>query len=357
MRRPTLGRFTVMASAVLLLAGCDGDRPLASSPDVGDLARASAGQSAIATLTRLPSLGGNSEALAVNDAGTVIAGHSFDRAGALYAVRWTLRSGAWVIGALPYPGSARATGVDGQGGAAGYAASYPRRALRWPAAGGSTLLDCTSDPGESTASGISTDGQVVVGAGAGVATVWRPGGCRESLPALGEGGYASAAAVNGGGTVVGGSASSSDASVPVRWREIEGQWLIERLDGRPGRALGASGAGDLAGYVSDPCALAGGCNRALVWYAAGGSLDLGAVLGAERSVAYDINARGEVVGVSTSNGRSSAFLWSASLGTQPLPVKGSDAAARAVSDARADGSRLVVGMAGTQAAVWVVRAP
>jgi len=40
----------------------------------------------IATFTKLPSLGSNAEAHAVNEAGTVVVGHSFDRGGLLYAV-------------------------------------------------------------------------------------------------------------------------------------------------------------------------------------------------------------------------------------------------------------------------------
>ena len=173
-------------------------------------------------------------------------------------------------------------------------------------------------------------------------------------------GHASAATVNGDGTIVGGSASSSpsDVAVPVRWRVVDGQWQIQQLDNRAGRALGANGGGDFAGHVSDPCTSALGCNRAVVWYADGSSLDLGATLGSERSVGFDINSAGEVVGWSTASGRTTAYLWSASSGTRLLSTKGSDSEARAVSDVRPDGTRLVVGMvAGTQAAVWVVRNP
>ena len=55
----------------------------------------------IAMLSKLPSLGSNAEARAINEAGTVIVGHSFDRAGFLYAVKWTVQNGAWVISDVP----------------------------------------------------------------------------------------------------------------------------------------------------------------------------------------------------------------------------------------------------------------
>ena len=357
MLRTTLGLFVLPASAALLI-GCDDHRaPVEPSYGSVALARASKGTTELATLTKLPSLGSNSEALAVDESGSVIVGHSFDRAGRLYAVKWTWQSGSWVISTLPYPGSARATGVDNQGGAAGYFASIPQKAVLWPVGSEARVLGCASDVGQSTASGISADGQVVVGSGG----IWRtatPGSCGENLPALAEGGGSSAVTVNGDGTIVGGSSTPNPSAdpLPVRWRSTGGQWQVEQLDTRRGRASGANAAGDLAGFVAEPCTVDGGCQRAVVWYAAGGSLDLGR-LGADRSNGTDINSGGEVVGVSTANGRSTAFFWSSSLGVRPLAAKGSDAVARAVSNVRSDGTRLVVGMAGDSAAVWVVRNP
>jgi len=94
------------------------------------------GRVEIATLRKLPSLGSNAEGHAVNDAGTVVVGHSFDRSGMLYAVKWTLQSGSWVIRALPYPGIAVATGIDNQGNVVGYGATFPRHPVLWPAEGG-----------------------------------------------------------------------------------------------------------------------------------------------------------------------------------------------------------------------------
>ena len=95
------------------------------------------GPAPFATYIKLPSLGGraNAEAQGINDAGTVIVGRSFDRADFLYAVKWTLQNGTWVISALPapvpYPGSAVARGIDTFGNVVGFAGlvSEPPRLL------------------------------------------------------------------------------------------------------------------------------------------------------------------------------------------------------------------------------------
>ena len=89
----------------------------------------------IATLSRLPSLGSNAEAHGVNDAGTVVVGHSFDRAGFLYAVKWTIQNGSWVIARLPYAGKAAlANGADNDGDVVGWVGSFPRFPLSGPGA-------------------------------------------------------------------------------------------------------------------------------------------------------------------------------------------------------------------------------
>src|SRR5687768_6999026 len=94
------------------------------------------GPASFATLVKLPSLGSNAEAHGINDAGTIIVGHSFDRAGFLYAVKWTLQNGTWIITTLPYSGSALARGIDDFGNVVGYGATSPRRPIYWHAGGG-----------------------------------------------------------------------------------------------------------------------------------------------------------------------------------------------------------------------------
>ena len=113
--------------------------------------------------------------------------------------------------------------------------------------------------------------------------------------------------------------------MPVRWTLIGGQWQIEQLDTRPGVVRGANGAGDLAGHVSFPCALADGCQRAVIWYTAGGSFELG-TLGGEHSWARDINNSGEVVGGSTAPRiGNTGFFWSSSRGMCSCSCRSKDA--------------------------------
>jgi probable HAF family extracellular repeat protein len=115
------------------------------------------------------------------------------------------------------------------------------------------------------------------------------------------------------------------------------------------------GHGRRVGNVIVPCTLVDGCQRAVIWYAAGGSQELDTLGGAD-SVANDINASGEVVGMSTSpQVGNTAFFWSASRGMVQLPFRGRFAVANALSDVRPDGTRVVVGTnSKAEAIVWVV---
>jgi uncharacterized membrane protein len=323
--------------------------------------------SGFATLTALPSFGAGSEALAVNAAGTVVVGTAWDRSDLLHAVRWTLQNGKWAISSMPWPSgatSAAARGVNNAGDAAG--SNFPSsnsHAILWPAAGGLSVLGCDTDTrvGPVMVYAISGDAQVVAGLGGGGAAVWQPGSCRTNLPALFAGGSTGAFAVNGAGTIVGGRATdSAGIGVPVRWRSNAGQWQVEPLDTRSGTALGSNAVGDLAGSVSVPCNVAGGCQRAVIWSANGSVVTLGTLGGAD-SWARDINASGDVVGGSTSpQVGNTGYIWFAeSQRMVQLPFKGRWAAANAVSDVRVtDGTRLVVGMTSSgDAVVWVVRHP
>ena len=83
---------------------------------------------------------------------------------------------------------------------------------------------------------------------------------------------------------------------------------------------GANGTGDLAGLVRVSCSLGGGCQRAIIWYANGGSRELG-TLGGNDSWARDINAAGEVVGVSTSSQGNTGYFWSELTGMRQLPSR------------------------------------
>jgi probable HAF family extracellular repeat protein len=307
--------------------------------------------------------------LAVDRSGTFVVGHSYDKHGNLHAVEWTYQNGAWSITSLqPLPATtgAFARGVNDDGDVAGNTTpGATSRPVIWPIAGGFILIDCGGEPGSATAYGMSAGAQVVVGVfrqgAAGTASVWRPGSCRETLLPLFEGGGSIASAINADASIVGGSALPSlqaPSSVPVRWTNQAGVWQIEQLDSRAGAALAANSIGDLAGLVTVSCAVANGCSRAVIWYAAGGSREL-ATLGGTDSWARGLNTAGEVVGLSTqSNGTNTGFFWSESTGMVPLPIKGPWAGANALSDVRPDGSRIVVGVDSTGSPIaWTVRIP
>ena len=356
----------MLSIAAAPLLGCDTRQALEPAHVPGAASMAKGGPSTgsqFATLSSLAPLkgGGHGEAYAVNQAGSLIAGYSWDRAGRMIPVTWKMQSGAWTITALPYAASASsaiARAVNDQGDVAGndWPGSSPHPML-WPSTGGFTALGC-GDLGQAYA--ISSGGQTLAGSTpAGTATLWQPGGCTENLPPLVAGGGARATAINGNATIVGGTAGgASGGSVPVRWRRSSGAWQIEQLDSRAGSVQGANAAGDLVGSVQIPCASASQCSRGIIWYAAGGSRELG-TLGGETTSPRAINSAGEVVGLSTlPNGDGFPFFWSEAAGMRQLPVT-NGAWAFAISGVRPDGTRLVVGAGGKpfSALVWVVRNP
>ncbi len=78
-------------------------------------------------------------------------------------------------------------------------------------------------------------------------------------------------------------------------------------------------------------------------------------LGGVNTHPFAVNSAREVVGLSTlSNGTGVPFFWTQTLGIRQLPATGGYAFA--VSDPRADGTRLAAGFVGA-ATVWVVRTP
>ena len=356
----------IASISALIVLGCDSGTPLelASNPTAPALAKGGpGGGSEFATRTALSPLqgGAHGEAYAIDRAGTLIGGYSWDKAGLMHPVTWSLVNGSWQITAYPWDATATSAvirGINDNRDKAGtfWPGSAPR-AVIWNPAGSFTVLGC-NELGE--AYGLSSGAQVVVGtyrsATSSIATVWRPGQCRESLPSLAAGGYAGAYAVNGDGTIVGGT-----SGVPVRWRRVNGAWQVEPLDTRQGVVMGANSAGDLVGSVGSACspsALQCTHDISIVWYASGGSRVL-PTLGGDQTAARAINSAGEVVGLSRlANGNAVPFIWSETLGIRQLPLS-QGGWAFTISDVRADGTRLVAGAGGRpfSAQVWVVRNP
>lgn len=360
-------QLIIASISALLVLGCDMKTPLeiARNPAAPALAKGGPGVGIeFATRTALPPLpgGAHGEAYAIDRAGTLIGGYSWDKAGRMHPVTWSLVNGSWQITAYPWDATATSAvirGINDNREKAGtfWPGSAPR-AVIWDDAGSFTVLGC-NELGE--AYGLSSGAQVVVGtyrsAASSIAVVWRPGQCRESLPSLTAGGYAVAYAVNGDGTIIGGISSG----VPVRWRRVNGSWQVEQLDSRQGGVLGANSAGDLVGALGSACSPSETVCRtdiSIVWYANGGSRVLPS-LGGGVTAARAINSAGEVVGLSTlANGNGVPFIWSETLGIRQLPLS-KEGWAFTISDVRADGTRLVAGAGGRpfSAQVWVVRNP
>src|SRR5262245_24965784 len=276
MRRRTFASVIVPVTA-WFLCGCQVDRPLeASHSDQPRFVRQLT-SSQFATLITLPALSnrGPSEALAVNRSGTVIAGYAYEQKGTLRGVKWTLQAdGSWAITALPLAPaatSADAQAVNDAGDVGGNGFLTKSRATLWPASGGFSTLGC-DDSGQVYS--MTAGAQVLVGVqrlgGSPTAALWRPGSCREDLPAPTFGMGAVAMAVNADGTIVGGFGGfdpNGNGGSPIRWSRVGGGWSVEQLDQRSGAVRGANAAGDLAGYVSVSCPQSGGCLRTVIWYA------------------------------------------------------------------------------------------
>jgi uncharacterized membrane protein len=366
---PRLAAFVIASVTTVLVLGCESRSPveLTNELDVPSLAKGGpgGGGTEFATRAPLPPLQGGShgEAYAVDRAGSLIGGYSWDKAGRMHPVTWSFVNGSWQITALPWDAAATSAvvrGINDQKEKAGtfWPASAPR-AVIWNAAGNFTVLGC-NELGE--AYGISSGAQVVVGTyrggGSAIATVWRPGQCRETLPELVAGGGGVALSVNNDGTIIGG----QSAGLPVRWRRVNGAWQVEQLDSRRGQAAGANSAGDLVGAVGSACSPspADGCSLdvGVVWFVNGGSRTL-PTLGGGTTSARAINSAREVVGMSfLGNGSGVPFIWSETLGMRQLPLS-NGGWAFTISDVRADGTRLVAGAGGRpfSAQVWVVRNP
>jgi len=371
MRRRAFVSISISSIASLLL-GCDSNGPVdvRQNPAQISAGRGGGGSSSFATLIALPTLKGNSETRAVNRAGTVIAGYASEPRGIGHPVKWTLQAdGSWALTVLPFAATATggiAMGVNDAGDAGGSDNAGGAQALFWPAAGGFNILGCgepgTGDGLAMTAGAQAIVGRQVIGQALAVATIWRPGSCAEALPPLIAGGGAAAYAVNEDATVVGGGGNVSPSTGgPLRWTRNAGTWQVEQLDQRSGIVTGANAAGDLVGFVYVPCAeQSGGCQRPIIWYRAGGSRELG-TLGGALSWAHAINGSGEVVGGSSlSSGVSAGYFWSEWSGMIQLPVPKTAVwvAPFAISDVRADGTRLVAGVdSRVRPIAWIVRNP
>jgi uncharacterized membrane protein len=364
-----IGILTSLAPGQHVAVGADpgGVLALSAAPVQG---RRAANEFATATL--LPSFGRGGDALAVNAAGTVVVGLVWDRNDILHAARWTVQNGSWTLTSLPRKDdavSAKATGTSDQGGTGGH--DYHRlpagstggnsHAMFWASSTAGSVLGCNEAPAVLTTYGTSATAGVVVGVRNGNAAVWPvPSGCRQDLPKPFAAGTAIGSAVNGDGTIVGGSAGGPSGTFPVRWTHVQGLWqaeVLHTLYGLGGVVRASNGSGDLAGYIFVPCGGTSECQRAAVWHVAGGIPQLHEGPYGGSSSALDVNASGEVVLLAPSqNGINTGFIWSETIGMRQISTS-RNAVAWALSDVRADGTRVAVGSESRKPIVWTIRNP
>ena len=316
-----------------------------------------------AKATALPTLGSGASATGINDGGTII-GVSADAAGVWRPVKWTFQGGGWTVAQLPGGFSGSALGINASGDIVGRnGAGATQRALIWPAGGSPVVLGCPSDLAPDVAEAINTGGAIAGYRGADdgglqVAAVWRPGHCREELPALAAGKNAEARGIDDAGIVSGHAYDAAGTEWAVRWTFNGISWNPpEKLkDGVWAGAWATNGPGDIAGGVC--VGVFPGCPaHAFLWPYPGTlvSKDLG-TLGGRVSAAFALS-KNEVVGWSYTSQNISvhAFIWSATTGMRDLgPLKfDNHSEAHGVNN-----SRQVIGFSsgksGQHAVVWIV---
>lgn len=168
----------------------------------------------------------------------------------------------------------------------------------------------------------------IAGNAASRAFLWTEDRGMRDLGTLG-GTHSTAQGVNNRGQVVGDAQTADGRFLPFIWEPGRG---LRGLDisgvggsASGGRATSISEPGDVAGYIAlqgpiDPPGA--GPTRAFRWTRRGGIQDLG-TLGGDLSLAWGINAKGDVVGQSSdASGASQAFLWTERHGMQGLGTLG-----------------------------------
>jgi probable HAF family extracellular repeat protein len=253
-------------------------------------------------------------AVAINSLGDVLVvangGNSFV---------WSPGGGLLALAPLPGDSSTSPSGINSQGLAVGTSGTFNEaRAVLWT--NGVPLDLGTLGGTSSTATGINASGEVAgystISSGSTEAFLWTKETGMQGLGFLPGGGYSTADAINRFGQVAGYSTGNA-GNYGFIWSKTSGMKSLGKLPG--GVTSSASAINDL-GQVAGSADCGKGCQHAVLWSKAKGSiLDLGVLAGGAISYARGINNVGQVVGF-LYNGINSfrPFVWSPSTGMLDL---------------------------------------
>lgn len=233
----------------------------------------------------------------MNNAGTVVGYLSPD------PVRWNTDGTVTVLDVLPGHAGGQAVAINDAGTIVGFSSGpggTPHHAVRWSPDGTVTDLG-TLGGGYSDAVDVNERGAVAGQAqkadGAYHAVRWTPAG---GITELGSG-DSDATAINDLGVVVG-----TSGGVPVRWSGTTQTTLPLLAGDFQGYALDVSRTGVVVGLSGDPFS----GSRGVIWDVAGVATELGPVAGGRTTSVNDINDLDEVVGnMRMANGEVHAVRW------------------------------------------------
>jgi probable HAF family extracellular repeat protein len=147
--------------------------------------------------------------------------------------------------------------------------------------------------------------------------VWQESTGMQTIPTLG-GNSGAAYGINNKGQIVGSSTTSAGQTHAYL---LSGGVLTDlgTFGGSSSAAYRVSDNTEVVGYASLPSNTAATVYHAFIYRPTSGMADLGTLVGGQRSIAYDVNKSGVVVGTSeVSPGVNHAFAWFPSTGMQDL---------------------------------------
>jgi probable HAF family extracellular repeat protein len=246
----------------------------------------------------------------INSAGNVV-GYSLLSNNVTHAFLYTSAGGLQDLSSIIGPsGFSEANGIDDKNRIVGYSSTATNQngdAVVWT---GSTILDLGLDGATSSVANAINAKSQVVGAG-GSAFLWTKAHGFKNLASLVDGDFTNASAVNNHGMVVGYDIGSFPPfPLAVVWTPTG----IQSIGNLGDNYSDARGVNDQCQVVGDSILSDTTTEHAFIWTAAGGIQDLNNLIpagsGWSLTVAFGINASGQIVGQGTIKGEQHGFLLS-----------------------------------------------